>query len=63
MGMVTPAGANILPPPPPNVAVAVFSIVAVVDDIVVIVVIFGEGGAPLKTMEGLPHLVLVPVVP
>ena len=61
--MIAPAGANILPPPPPNVSVAVFAVLAVVDTVVVIFVIFGEGGAPLEMMEGLPHLVLVPVCP
>ena len=64
--MIALAGANLLPSPPSNVAVAVFplvAVVAVVDDVVVVVIIFGEGGAPLKMIEGLPHLVLVPVGP
>ena len=60
MGMIAPAGANLLSPRPPNVSVTVF---AVVDDVDFVVVIFGEGGAPLKMVEGLSHLVLVPVVP
>ena len=54
-------GANLLPPPPPNVVIDVFDVVDVVDDVVF--VIFGEGGAPLETIEGLPHLLLVPVSP
>ena len=64
--MIAPAGANLLSLPPPNVAIAVFAvvaIVAVVDAVVVIFVIFVEGGSPLYTIGGLPHLVLVPVGP
>ena len=59
--MLSPVGANLLPPPPPKVTVAIFAVVADVGAAVVIVVIFGEVGAPLEMIEGLPHLVLVPV--
>ena len=61
--MITPSGANLPPSPPPNVAVAVFVDVAVVDAVVVVVVVFGEDGAPLETIKGLSHLVIVPVGP
>ena len=62
--MIAPDGANVLPPPPPpNVTVSIFAVVVVVYDVVIIIVIFGEGGAPLKSIGGIPHLILLPVSP
>ena len=50
--MIAPAGANIFPLTPPNVSVPVFYVVAVFDAVIFVVVIFGEGGAPLETING-----------